>query len=454
MFRGLLKTRSKDLNNLQRIIDPIIIIFIFNITLGKEGGFLNINNFIAIFINAIILNANKIYQSYRIRNLINIIPLIIFVSSTLTIINLFIRELISPLNGTYIFKVFYYTFIYLFIHHFLLRYLLRRIRSKGYNTRNAIFIGNNNSFKNVQKQLRESPWIGYKICYWFSTNSSDFKNSNCDGGIDDFKEISKTNGIDKVFFSHDDNDEIKFNTLLKVLGDTCIQISYMMNLNLPSLSLKKEYFGEIVALNIWNPEESIFNKKIKRIFDFTISTILIFFLLPFFILISIAIKTSSKGGIIFKQKRYGLNGKEFNMYKFRTMYFDPKLKSKKLAQAKLGDKRITNIGKFLRKYSLDEFPQLINVLKGDMSLVGPRPHAVEHNEYYRNMITGYMQRHSKIPGMTGLAQINGARGETKNLEDMKLRIKYDIEYNNNWSLFKDFCILVKTFFSILKGNAY
>ena len=454
MFRGLLKTRSKDLNNLQRIIDPLIIIFIFNIALGADSGFLNINNIIAFFINAIILNANKIYQSYRIRNLINIIPQIIFVSSTLTIINLFIRELISPLNGTYIFKVFYYTFIYLFIHHFLLRYLLRRMRSKGYNSRNAIFIGNNESFKNVQKQLRQSPWIGYKICYWFSTNSSDFKNSNCDGGIDDFKEISKTNGIDKVFFSHDDNDEIKFNTLLKVLGDTCIQISYMMNLNLPSLSLKKEYFGEIVALNIWNPEESIFNKKIKRIFDFTISTILIFFLLPFFILISIAIKTSSKGGIIFKQKRYGLNGKEFNMYKFRTMYIDPKLKSKKLAQAKLGDKRITNVGKFLRKYSLDEFPQLINVLKGDMSLVGPRPHAVEHNEYYRNLITGYMQRHSKIPGMTGLAQINGARGETKNLEDMKLRIKYDIEYNNNWSLFKDFSILVKTFFSILKGTAY
>ena len=454
MFRGLLKTRSKDLNNLQRIIDPIIIIFIFNITLGKEGGFLNINNFIAIFINAIILNANKIYQSYRIRNLINIIPLIIFVSSTLTIINLFIRELISPVNGTYIFKFFSYTFIYLFIHHFLLRYLLRRMRSKGYNSRNAIFIGNNDSFKNVQKQLRESPWIGYKICYWFSTNSSDFINSNCDGGIDDFKVISKTNRIDKVFFSHDDNDEIKFNTVLKVLGDTCIQISYMMNLNIPSLSLKKEYFGEIVALNIWNPEESIFNKKIKRIFDFTISTILIFFLFPFFFIISIAIKISSKGGIIFKQKRYGLNGKEFNMYKFRTMYFDPNLKSKKLAQAKLGDKRITNVGKFLRKYSLDEFPQLINVLKGDMSLVGPRPHAVEHNEYYRNLITGYMQRHSKIPGMTGLAQINGARGETKNLEDMKLRIKYDIEYNNNWSLYKDFSILVKTFFSILKGNAY
>jgi putative colanic acid biosynthesis UDP-glucose lipid carrier transferase len=129
-------------------------------------------------------------------------------------------------------------------------------------------------------------------------------------------------------------------------------------------------------------------------------------------------------------------------------------KSNLLIQAKLNDKRVTKVGKFLRKYSLDEFPQLINVIKGEMSLVGPRPHAIEHNEYYRKLITGYMQRHSKLPGMTGLAQINGARGETKNIKSMKLRVKYDIEYNNNWSLRKDLVILTKTFFYIFKGEAY
>ena len=140
------------------------------------------------------------------------------------------------------------------------------------------------------------------------------------------------------------------------------------------------------------------------------------------------------------------------MYKFRTMIQNDN--SKKFIQAKFGDKRVTKIGKYLRKYSLDELPQLINVIKGEMSLVGPRPHASEQNEYYRSLILGYMQRHSRLPGMTGLAQINGARGQTSDINLMKLRIKYDLEYNDNWNLFKDFSILLKTFICVLKGSAY
>ena len=125
-----------------------------------------------------------------------------------------------------------------------------------------------------------------------------------------------------------------------------------------------------------------------------------------------------------------------------------------LVQAKKNDTRITKVGKFLRKYSLDELPQLLNVLKGEMSLVGPRPHASEHNEYYRKLIIGYMQRHSSIPGMTGLAQINGFRGETKDIELMKKRIKLDLQYINNWNLANDFFILIKTIVVIIRGDSY
>jgi putative colanic acid biosynthesis UDP-glucose lipid carrier transferase len=219
------------------------------------------------------------------------------------------------------------------------------------------------------------------------------------------------------------------------------------------LSLTKEYYGEIIGLNLWNPEDSLLNYKVKRISDFFISLILLIFTSPILLLTSIAIKLTSKGPIIFKQSRYGLNGKSFIMFKFRTMYFQEK-NSKKIIQAKFNDKRITKVGRFIRKYCIDELPQLINVIKGEMSLVGPRPHAVEHNEYYRKLITGYMQRHSKLPGMTGLAQINGARGETSNIELMKKRIKYDIEYNNNWDLGKDFLILIRTFFTVLNGRSF
>ena len=142
------------------------------------------------------------------------------------------------------------------------------------------------------------------------------------------------------------------------------------------------------------------------------------------------------------------------MYKFRTMYVQKNSKTAFIKQAKKYDRRVTKIGKFLRRYSIDELPQLINVIKGEMSLVGPRPHASQHNEYYRKLITGYMQRHSTLPGITGLAQIKGARGETNTIEKMKLRIKYDTEYNNNWSLNEDFMILLKTLLVIFKGNAY
>ena len=142
------------------------------------------------------------------------------------------------------------------------------------------------------------------------------------------------------------------------------------------------------------------------------------------------------------------------MYKFRTMFVSDNQTNQKIVQAQRNDSRITKIGKILRKYSLDELPQLINVIRGEMSLVGPRPHAIQHNEYYRKLITGYMQRHSKLPGMTGLAQINGARGETSNVEMMRERIEFDIDYNNNWNLMKDFIIIIQTFFVIFSGKSY
>tara|TARA_B100000963_G_C22623413_1_gene671134 strand:+ start:183 stop:1148 length:966 start_codon:yes stop_codon:yes gene_type:complete len=209
-------------------------------------------------------------------------------------------------------------------------------------------------------------------------------------------------------------------------------------------SLNIEYLNifdfEGVHLNAsnLNNNESIY---LKRAFDIVISLISIIFLFPLLILISILIKISSKGPIIFKQPRNGLNAKIFNIYKFRTMFLH---ESDNLIQAKKNDKRITKIGHFLRKTSLDELPQLFNVLRGDMSIIGPRPHATEHNEYYSKKIFGYMSRHRAKPGMTGLAQVNGLRGETDIIEKMDKRISYDLKYLRNWSLFLDLKILILT----------
>ena len=171
------------------------------------------------------------------------------------------------------------------------------------------------------------------------------------------------------------------------------------------------------------------------------------------ILAALAIRLSSPGPALFKQRRYGLNGEEIVVYKFRSMHVCED--GSVVVQAKKEDERTTPVGRFLRRTSLDELPQLFNVLKGTMSFVGPRPHAVAHNEIYRKLISGYMIRHKIRPGMTGWAQVHGLRGETTAVEQMRLRVQYDLDYLRHWSLWLDFKILLKTAVIVIRGrNAY
>lgn len=181
---------------------------------------------------------------------------------------------------------------------------------------------------------------------------------------------------------------------------------------------------------------------IKRVSDYVIASLVLVLTSPVLLMIAIGIKMTSKGSVIFKQRRYGIDGKEIVVYKFRSMNVSED--SEFVPQATRGDIRITRFGAFLRRYSLDELPQFINVLQGRMSVVGPRPHAVAHNEKYRGLVKGYMVRHKVYPGITGLAQVHGCRGETKSLEDMERRIQYDLRYLRDWSFMLDLRIIMKT----------
>ena len=172
--------------------------------------------------------------------------------------------------------------------------------------------------------------------------------------------------------------------------------------------------------------------------------------LPLFVLVAALVKFSSPGPVIFKQRRYGLDGREIQVYKFRTMRVTED--GAKIRQASKSDARITRIGSILRRSSLDELPQLINVLQGRMSLVGPRPHAVAHNEEYRKLIKGYMVRHKVLPGITGLAQVNGCRGETTELKDMEARVNYDLDYLRYWTPMLDIKILLLTIFKVFRDE--
>jgi putative colanic acid biosynthesis UDP-glucose lipid carrier transferase len=253
----------------------------------------------------------------------------------------------------------------------------------------------------------------------------------------------KGNDIDVIFISLPLRHIRRVHDLLDALGDTTVSLYYLPDVLVSSTMQARP--GEILGVPVIAMRETPFHGYrgvAKRLMDVAISSAVLIVLAPILLGIAAGIKLTSKGPVLFRQRRYGLDGREITIYKFRTMivtedsgWFD---------QAHRDDVRVTRLGRFLRRWSLDEFPQLVNVLQGRMSLVGPRPHAVAHNEEYRRLIKGYMVRHKVPPGITGLAQIKGYRGETPRLADMQGRVRYDLEYVRNWSLLLDLKILVLT----------
>ena len=234
------------------------------------------------------------------------------------------------------------------------------------------------------------------------------------------------------------------------------QVDVIWILDVSDWNLMNHSVREVAGLPLLSLNESPVNVsrvqiRIKHALDKIIALIAIFLLAPLLLIVAIAVKLDSKGPVIFRQKRHGYDGKEIYISKFRSMvqHEDTAVK-----QAQKGDARITKVGAFIRKTSIDELPQLFDVLQGGMSLVGPRPHAIAHNDYYSDKISKYMARHRIKPGITGLAQISGCRGETETIEKMEARVRYDMEYINNWSLWLDFKILVKTPLSLISKEIY
>jgi putative colanic acid biosynthesis UDP-glucose lipid carrier transferase len=232
-------------------------------------------------------------------------------------------------------------------------------------------------------------------------------------------------------------------TLLDDLRDTTASMYYVPDIFVFDLIQARS--GEIHGIPVVAMCETPFygyRGVTKRLTDIGLSVLILLLFLPLLLVIAVLVKFSSPGPVIFKQRRYGLDGHEIAVYKFRTMSVTED--GAQVRQASKTDSRITRIGGILRRTSLDELPQLINVLQGRMSLVGPRPHAVAHNEEYRKLIKGYMVRHKVLPGITGLAQVNGCRGETSQLEEMEARVNYDLDYLRRWSPMLDIKIILLT----------
>jgi putative colanic acid biosynthesis UDP-glucose lipid carrier transferase len=239
--------------------------------------------------------------------------------------------------------------------------------------------------------------------------------------------------------------------LLDELRDTTASIYYLPDIYAIDLiqARSTELFGIPVVALCETPFYG-YRGLIKRLTDVALATSILIVAAPLMIALALAVRLSSPGPVIFVQRRYGLDGREINVWKFRTMRVLED--GDQIVQARRQDPRITRVGRFMRRYSLDELPQLFNVLQGRMSLVGPRPHAIAHNEEYRKLIKGYMVRHKVPPGITGLAQVNGCRGETARVEDMQARVNYDLEYLRRWTPLLDLKILMLTATRLLRDE--
>ncbi|MCP9757882.1 undecaprenyl-phosphate glucose phosphotransferase [Aquitalea sp. S1-19] len=271
------------------------------------------------------------------------------------------------------------------------------------------------------------------------------------GKVDALADYIKLHKIDVIYVTLAMTSQPRILQMLDELRDTTVSIYFVPDVFVTDLIQGRvDSLCNMPVIAVCDSPFSGSHSFIKRGSDIVLSIIILLLISPLMLLVALGVKLSSPGPVIFVQRRYGLNGEEIYIYKFRSMTVCED--GNVINQAKKYDSRITKFGAFIRKSSLDELPQFINVLQGRMSIVGPRPHAVAHNEQYRKLIKGYMVRHKVKPGITGLAQVSGCRGETDTLEKMRQRIEYDIEYLRRWSLGLDLQIIFRTVTTLVKGD--
>jgi putative colanic acid biosysnthesis UDP-glucose lipid carrier transferase len=333
--------------------------------------------------------------------------------------------------------------------------IMHRFLMSAFDNRSAIFAGYNNSSLELARRLKSNPAMRLEVSGFFDDRSSDRLGLEADaqlvGTLSDLASYVKEHGTDVIFIALPIRHVKRVMNLLDDLRDTTASIYYVPDIFVFDLIQARS--GEIHGIPVVAMCETPFygyRGVTKRLTDICLSVLILLLFLPVLLVIAVLVKYSSPGPVIFKQRRYGLDGREIAVYKFRTMSVTED--GDQIRQASKSDSRITRIGAILRRSSLDELPQLINVLQGRMSLVGPRPHAVAHNEEYRKLIKGYMVRHKVLPGITGLAQVNGCRGETSQLEEMEARVNYDLDYLRHWTPMLDIKIILLTAIKVFRDD--
>lgn len=387
------------------------------------------------------------YEVYRFTKLIKIISLtlsqvLLFALIVFSFFGIF-YELIREPGRVLLYLSESFAVIFLFkisLHFFLKKYR----KDLGGNFRRTVILGNSPKSLQLRSFFDDNPEYGYNCIKEFKIKS----NTN----IENIFKFILQNEIDEIYCSMAELNNEQINAMINFADNNLKVLKFLPdNKDVFTRKLNFEYYGYLPIISLRKmPTDSTVNQLLKRTLDIVLSLGVIIFILSWLTpLIAILIKLESKGAVFFKQKRNGLYYNEFYCYKFRSMKPNPEAD---LHQANKNDQRITRIGKFMRKTSIDELPQFFNVLKGDMSVVGPRPHMVSHTHNFAENVDKFMVRHFVKPGITGLAQVSGYRGEIETDQDIINRVKFDIFYLENWSLLLDIKIVFQTVLNAVKGD--
>jgi len=392
---------------------------------------------------------SKFYEVYRFSSVVRVLNLLVrqglfFILFIFAYAGVFLDYKAQP-NLTL--KYLFISYFFISLSKYALFFLLKRYRTifKG-NIRRTIILGANRPAKAIEKFFKDTPQAGFK-----NTKVVSFKNST-PVDLDNLFVFIKKENVDEIYCSLSEIPSDYVKAITKFADNNLKVVKFIPDRNtILNKELKRDFYGLVPVLEFRNiPLDDSFNLVLKRSFDIVFSLLVIILVLSWLIpILSVVIKLESNGPIFFTQKRNGYNYKSFDCIKFRSMFPNNKAD---IIQVSKTDERITKVGKFMRQTSIDELPQFFNVLTGDMSVVGPRPHMLSHTEIYANKVDKFMVRHFVKPGITGLAQISGYRGEVQSDQDIIGRVKFDIFYIENWSLFLDIKIIIKTIIKTIKGD--
>ncbi|SEC49004.1 putative colanic acid biosysnthesis UDP-glucose lipid carrier transferase [Tenacibaculum sp. MAR_2009_124] len=420
----------------------------------KDNEYININFliYISVFwiVSSIFTRFYKIYRYTSVYKIIGLLltQLLIFSLGYFAYFSIFREGVVVNNQAKYLFLV---SSLIIFFK-FLGVYLLRKYRTSGKNYRKVIVLGSDNSTKKIIELFKNEKELGY-IYFGLFSDRKTVQDTSFLGKIENSFDYIVKNGIDEIYCSLSELNETTIKKITQFASKNNRVVKLIPNANeLSNKNRVTEYYGD--SLRILKvkkmPFELMESKAIKRIFDIAFSIVVCIFVLSWlYPLLFVLIKLESRGPAIFKQIREGLHGGEFVCYKFRSMYLNDAADK---VHTRKNDTRVTKVGAFLRRTSLDEFPQFFNVLYGSMSVVGPRPHLERLAQEYQKDVDNYIERHNVKPGITGLAQVSGYRGEIRKKADIKNRVRLDIFYIENWSLALDLKIIIKTIFNIFKGD--